>query len=88
MVYTISYDLNKPGQDYSELYEEIKSLGSWCHPVDSTWYVDTGHDDKSIVNRLKKVMDSSDALIVTKASAPSRWFGLSDEVSNWLKNHL
>ena len=27
-VYLISYDLHKPGQDYSELYEAIKKLGN------------------------------------------------------------
>ena len=40
MVYTISYELNRPGKDYPKLYETIKALGAWWHPVDATWYVD------------------------------------------------
>jgi hypothetical protein len=27
MIYAITYDLKKPGQDYAELHDAIKSLG-------------------------------------------------------------
>lgn len=88
MVYEISYDLNRPGQDYKDLYAAIKNLGSWCHPVDSTWFVDSSLSADAIRDRLKAVMDKSDALVVVKASVPGAWFGLSTEISTWLKNHL
>lgn len=88
MVYHISYDLNRPGKDYLSLYAEIKKLGSWCHPVDSTWYVDTSLEATTIRDRLKAVMDASDALVVTAASVPGAWFGLDDDISAWLKDHL
>jgi len=88
MLYTISYDLNYPGKNYSALYSEIKNLGSWCHPLDSTWLVDSSLSAEAIKNTLKQVMDNSDALLVTKTSKPSVWFGLSEEISNWLNNHL
>lgn len=88
MVYHISYDLKKPGRDYSSLYDKIKNLGAWCHPVDSTWYMDTTLSVASVRDTLRTVMDSSDALIVTTASIPGAWFGLDNNVSNWLKNHL
>lgn len=88
MVYHISYDLRKPGKDYERLYEEIKNLGPWCHPVDSTWYVDTSETAEGIRNSLRAVMDASDALVVTAARAPGAWYGLSDNISAWLKSHL
>ena len=88
MVYTISYDLNRPGQNYSSLYEAIKNLGDWCHPLDSTWFVVTNLEATTIRNRLKEVMDESDGLIVATASAPAAWFGLSEEVISWLRNKL
>jgi hypothetical protein len=88
MVYHISYDLNKPGKDYKDLYAEIKKLGSWCHPVDSTWYVDTSKDASGIRDALSTVMDSSDELLVTAATVPGAWKGLPDDVSAWLKSHL
>lgn len=88
MLFCISYDLNKPGQDYSDLYEKIKGLGSWCHPVDSTWFVETSLSYDKVRDELWSIMDKSDSLIVASASAPAAWEGLSTEVSEWLRNHL
>lgn len=88
MVYEISYDLNRPGQDYKDLYVAIKNFGSWCHPVDSTWFVDSNLSANTIRDGLTAVMDKTDALVVIKASAPGAWFGLNTEISTWLENHL
>ena len=88
MLFSISYDLNKPGQDYPELYSKIKDLGDWCHPLDSTWFVETNLSASKVRETLNSVMDSSDALLVVKASAPGAWFGLDDKVSQWLKDNL
>lgn len=88
MIYHISYDLNRPGKDYTKLHEGIKKLGSWCHPVDSTWYVESSNSASQIRDYLKALMDPSDALVVTTAIAPGAWFGLDDDVTSWLKDHL
>ncbi|HCC25076.1 MAG TPA: hypothetical protein DEP85_06175 [Holosporales bacterium] len=89
MVYHVSYDLRKPGRDYAKLYETIKKAGStWCHPLDSTWYIVSSLDASTLRDTLKAVMDPSDALIVTKASAPGAWFGLSDKLNEWFKTNL
>ena len=88
MVYEISYDLNRPGKDYPDLYDAIKKLGSWCHPVDSTWFVKSSLEAKDIRDRLAGVMDKSDALIVVTATAPGAWTGLSTEATSWLKANL
>lgn len=34
--FLITYDLKKPGQSYSELYEAIKNVGYRQHPLEST----------------------------------------------------
>lgn len=88
MVYVISYDLNRPGQDYPDLFKAIKALGDWCHPVDSTWFVDTSADAVAIRDRLVRVMDGNDQMVVTRATVPGAWKGLSQDVSQWLMNHL
>lgn len=88
MTYMISYDLNKPGKNYPELYDEIQSLGSWCHPVDSTWFVVSNADAVDIRDKLMAVVDKTDAVIVTQASAPAAWDGLASDVSEWLKANL
>ena len=88
MLYHISYDLRKPNKDYTDLYKAIKELGAWCHVLDSTWYIDTAVNSSEIINKLRSVSDNNDAFVVTKAKAPGSWYGLSDEISTWLKNHL
>lgn len=89
MLFCISYDLNKPGQNYPELYDKIKKLASdWCHPVDSTWFIETTYSAREVVDAIRGVTDSSDSIIVTKASGPGAWYGLSNEASQWLKKNL
>lgn len=33
----IGYDLNRPSQNYEDLFKVIKAEGTWCHNLDSTW---------------------------------------------------
>ena len=33
MIVLITYDLKQPGRNYTDLYEAIKSLGDWQHPL-------------------------------------------------------
>lgn len=88
MVYLISYDLNKPGQSYANLYQSIKNLGSWCHPLDSTWFVVSELSATAIRDQLRLVIDQSDSLIVNEVGDQAAWYGLSQEVSDWLKSHI
>ncbi len=64
----ITYDLKKPGQNYSELYDAIKDCGDWRHPLESVWVVKTmGGDDadvRIICDKLRRKMDSNDLLFV------------------------
>ena len=39
MVFAIIYDIDDKKRDYSQLYEKIKSLGTWMHYIDSAWIV-------------------------------------------------
>lgn len=48
MIYSINYDLKRPGQNYEALYEAIKSCGAWWHHLGSTWLVDTNLNAKGI----------------------------------------
>lgn len=44
MVYNllITYDLDKPGQNYDAVHAKIQSLGRWYHPQQSVYYLHTG----------------------------------------------
>ncbi len=63
--YLISYDLRMPGHDYSALYDEIKALGEWQHPMESTWVVKSDKLTPSAIReRLMEKCDSNDSLFV------------------------
>lgn len=83
----ISYDLNSPGQDYSAVIDEIKSLGSWAKVQKSFWYVNSSLSASEAVDRIWAKMDVNDSLIVVDATNNNAaWQGLSDEVGNAIKN--
>jgi hypothetical protein len=60
----ITYDLNKPGQDYDKLYEKIKGLGSWWHHLDSTWIVTSALAPSEAFDQLKPTLDESDRVLI------------------------
>lgn len=69
MVYLITYDLNKPGQNYNSLYEAIKKIGRWWHHLDSNWLVETNNNSASqISDILRKEIDKNDNLLVIRVT--------------------
>lgn len=84
----ITYDLRKPGRDYSDLYTYLKSFSDWCHPVESVLLVNTDKSPKAVRDEVWKYMDDNDGLLVFRAASPGAWAGLSDEISKWLKDNL
>lgn len=83
MVYLITYDLNRPGQNYESLYKAIKSYGSWAKPLESTWLIDTREKANQISDRLRPHIDKNDSLLVTEiGNDRAGW--LSKEIWNWL----
>jgi len=89
-VYQISYDLQNPGQDYEDLYDGIKNLGSWTHILESTWLVDCDVDSAGDVrDELKPKIDANDKLFVTKISDGWSWgTSFSDDSTSWIQEHL
>ena len=41
LIVIVGYDLNKPGQDYEQLWKRLREFGTWWHHLDSTWIVRT-----------------------------------------------
>lgn len=86
-VYQIDYDLRKE-RNYEALYERIKSYGTWCRALESTWLIATNQSATQIRDHLAGAMDSDDGLLVTRLQGEAAWRGLSQEKSNWLVNKL
>jgi len=86
-VYQVSYDLRKQ-RNYEALYERIKQYDNWCHPLESTWVIVTNQSTAQIRDNLIQALDRDDGLLVTRLTGEAAWYGLSDQVSTWLKQQL
>lgn len=84
----ISYDLNRPGQNYSDLYEVIKKQGEWWHCLDSTWIVKTSRTTVQVRDAISPYIDKNDSLLVAELTGVAAWIGFNDNCSAWLKNNL
>lgn len=60
----VTYDLDKPGQNYDAVHARIKSLGRWYHPQLSVFYLHTTLSAKQVHDAIGAVMDPNDKLIV------------------------
>jgi hypothetical protein len=87
--YLISYDLNRPGQDYTSLTEAIKAVaGTWWHHLDSTWIIKHTGPATAIRDALSRHIGVNDELLVVKLSGEGAWVGINEKGSGWLKEHL
>jgi hypothetical protein len=86
-VYMISYDLNAPGKDYKDLYNDIQSLGPWCRYVESTYLVKTNLNIFEVEKRASQHLDGSDRMIICEIVKPIRGW-LSNEQWKWINENL
>jgi hypothetical protein len=66
--YIITYDLYRPGHNYSDLTGAIKRLGAdWDHPLANLWIVDTDLSADEIRGMLINHMIAGDKLYIREA---------------------
>lgn len=87
MVYLITYDLRVPGQNYSDLIEEIKAIGDWAKPCKSTWFVKSTLTAEAIKDRLTAI-DATDKVVVIAVSLPWWTDGLDEDVLSWMHTNI
>lgn len=85
--FIISYDLIA-NKDYFELYEAIKSYGTYAHILESVWIIKSNSSSANIADNLKSYIDSDDKLFVAKLDSQAAWINLSDKISNWIKSNI
>lgn len=87
-LFLITYDLKKPGQNYTELYDAIKNLGDWQHPLESTWVVKVSSfiTAEDIYARIHPTMDKSDYLFVVDITDKNYYGWLSRNFWSWINN--
>lgn len=87
-VQLITYDLHRPGQNYSALHEAIKGLGSWWHCVESTWLVNTTLGAAQVRDRIAPHLDANDELLVVAAGGDWAARGMQQACYDWLRQNL
>ena len=86
--YLITYDLkNKNIRNYDRLYIAIKSIGPWCHYLESTWIIKTNLSSQQIWNLIGGYIMTNDHLLIVKIdeSIP-KWGWLPQDAWNWLNS--
>ena len=85
----LSYDLVRPGKDYSNLITHLKSYTKWAKPLESVWLLKTSLTAEQVRNAAMTHVDTNDKLIVIDVtSRPAAWFKLPADVSAWIKSSL
>ena len=86
--FIVSYDLSQPGQNYERVLQAIKSYHNWARLGGSAYIIIADASAVDIRDRILQELDSNDKLYVGVVKAPAAWYGMSDEVSNWLQKNL
>ncbi|MEK7087375.1 MAG: hypothetical protein AAB958_01595, partial [Patescibacteria group bacterium] len=84
MVYAITYDLNKPGQNYPSLYSTIKRLGHWIWPLQNLWFIDSENGAQEIANEIHTVIDQNDSVFVVRVYRGQWGSWMSSETNQWI----
>lgn len=74
-VYLISYDLDKPGQDYPRLVKELERLGA-VRVLYSEWIFRSTSSAVEIRDWLQSFIDGNDMLLVVAPTGEAAWTGL------------
>ena len=87
--FLVTYDLKRPGQNYSDLYDAIKSEGDWQHPLESIWAVKTGTSvsARTLYKRLRSYIDEKDSLFIVEITDQDRQGWLDKPFWTWLKEN-
>lgn len=87
--FLVTYDLKRPGQNYSDLYDAIKSEGDWQHPLESIWAVKTGTSvsARTLYKRLRSYIDEKDSLFIVEITDQDRQGWLAKSFWTWLKEN-
>ena len=87
--FLVTYDLKIPGQNYSDLYDAIKSEGDWQHPLESTWMVKTNPNNCAnlIYKNIKPTISEDESLFIVDITECQNagWMGKS--TWKWLKDN-
>lgn len=85
MVYLVTYDLNKPGKDYSNLYAALRQYQYIRdNNLDSVWFVSTSWTVSEIYEHLRHHMDTSDRIVITQMRTGEHQGWMHKDIWAWI----
>lgn len=84
-VFLVSYDLNKQGQNYTNLINAIKTYDAYIKCLHSQWLISTNDNIDSVYVYLSNKINNNDLLLITPIVQPF-YATLQSDVISWLKH--
>ncbi len=82
----ISYDLYRPGQNYTRIAKAIRSLGAAVKIQKSVWYVSSSHNQTVARDALVRAIDRNDSVVVVNATTDAiAWHGLDAKTAETVR---
>jgi CRISPR/Cas system-associated endoribonuclease Cas2 len=89
MVYLITYDLNKSGQNYQVLYDLLEKYDYIRDPgLDSVWFISTTKTAEKLAEHIQNVLDENDRIFVTKLNSFEYNGWMHEDIWKWIKIKL
>ncbi len=85
-VLLVTYDLNKPGQDYTDFLKVVRDY-PYARLSESSYAIATNENTKQVFDKLNPYTDANDSLSVIKFS-PAWWSKTPKAVLDWLQAYL
>lgn len=87
MFYAVIYQLKNKTKDYSNLFNKIKSYGTWMHYIDTLWIIQSSLSADAISESLFPFIDQSkDYLLVIRITSEYQGY-LPKDAWEWMSKH-
>ena len=86
-IYSLTYDLHKPGQNYEALKKELKASTNWWHYLQSTWLIYTSETANQLWNRIAPIIDKNDSVLIIEVRNNKQGW-LPEEAWKWINSHI
>lgn len=86
----MSYDLRKPGRDYSSLHSHLKEYKGWAKPLESVWLIKSSLSCLQVGESIYSHLDGNDKLLVIDVTNKKGVWSdnMPQNVKEWLSSNL
>jgi len=84
----INYDLSVPGRNYEAVETYIKSLGGWCHLLESLWLVRTWKTASDVRDELKAIVHTKDKVATFDVTGVPWATNFTADTTTWMHRNM